>query len=100
MEVCHGLHVCKVLASTLWVSNVQTLQTVTMLRNTFEAYEQLDIDYRIITVEIISIPAVNPQWATPSLRYNREFHLQNCRIPAVLLPSLQGSNHILCIIST
>jgi len=43
----------------------------------------MDIDYHVSTVEIISIPSVTPQQATPSPQYYRKFHLQNCRIPAV-----------------
>jgi len=53
-------------------------------------FKLMDIDYRSITVEISSITAVTLQQATPSPRYYRKFHLQNCGIPtvtAVLPPS-------------
>ena len=46
--------------------------------------------WTLTTVEISSITAVTLQQATPSPRYYRKFHLQNCGIPtvtAVLPPS-------------
>jgi len=44
----------------------------------------MDIDYRGITMEVSSIPAVTLQQATPSPRYYRKFHLKNRGISAVL----------------
>ena len=51
----------------------------------------MDIDYRGITMEVSSIPAVTLQQATPSPRYYRKSHRQNRWIPAVPI-TVQGSN--------